>query len=351
MKAIIFLIFNLSIWVNIIAQNNDLYFPPVNSDNWETVNIDDTQWNGKALQPLLEYIKNKGTKAFIILKDGKIVTEWYGDNVTKNTNLPWYSAGKTLVAFTAGIAQQEGFLNINTPSNDYLGSGWSSLTKRQEDSITVKHHLTMTTGLDFEVFNKNCTLSRCLHYKNKAGSFWFYHNAAYTKIQAIISGAVNQSFISYFNKKLQDRIGMTGEWKGIGYAKPYYSNARTMARFGLLNLNKGIWQDTPILQDTMFFQEMTNTSQTLNKSYGYLWWLNGKKSFRLPGLTREFKGKLIPNAPDDLIAGLGKNDQKLYIVPSQNLVIVRLGDRAKKRRFGPSNFDNELWEKINALIN
>ncbi len=63
----------------------------------------------------------------------------------------------------------------------------------------------------------------------------------------------------------------------------------------------------------------------------------------------EFSGALIPNAPEDLIAGLGKNDQKLYIVPSQGLVIVRMGDIAGKTTLGPSSFDNELWAKINAL--
>jgi hypothetical protein len=57
-----------------------------------------------------------------------------------------------------------------------------------------------------------------------------------------------------------------------------------------------------------------------------------------PGLTVEFQGELIPNAPVDLIAGLGKNDQKLYIVPSQNLVIVRMGDDAGESLLGPSSF-------------
>jgi hypothetical protein len=106
-----------------------------------------------------------------------------------------------------------------------------------------------------------------------------------------------------------------------------------------------------ILSDTDYFNEMTNTSQNLNKAYGYLWWLNGKSSYRLPGSEVEYQDTLIPNAPNDLIAGLGKNDQKLYVVPSKGLVIVRMGDNANDSVFGPSGFDNQLWEKINALIN
>ena len=53
-----------------------------------------------------------------------------------------------------------------------------------------------------------------------------------------------------------------------------------------------------------------------------------------------------------MIAGLGRNDQKMYIVPSQNLVVIRMGDSAEVDSFfGPSSFDNELWEKINGMIN
>lgn len=353
-KSILLLtIVSIGIFTSFSQNENpkELYFPPNNTDKWETVDIENIGWKTSELSLLLDYVKSKDTKAFIILKDGKIALEWYGNGADKETVLPWYSAGKTLAAFTIGIAQEEGFLDINRPSSNYLGTGWSSLTDQQEKNITVKHHLTMTTGLDYTVFNKNCTLSKCLKYKNTAGSFWFYHNAPYTKTQAIVTGAVNQSFESYFKTKLSDKIGMQGEWKRLGFAKPYFSNARSMARFGLLNLNKGSWDNVPILKDLNYFEAMTNTSQDLNKSYGYLWWLNGKESFRLPALTKEFRGKLIPNAPDDLIAGLGKNDQKLYVIPSKNLVVVRMGEKAQKPRLGPSSFDNELWELINKVIN
>ena len=58
----------------------------------------------------------------------------------------------------------------------------------------------------------------------------------------------------------------------------------------------------------------------------------------------------IPEAPSELIAGLGAFDQKLYLIPSKNLVIVRLGDDAGESQLGPSSFDNQLWEKLNAYI-
>lgn len=123
-----------------------------------------------------------------------------------------------------------------------------------------------------------------------------------------------------------------------------------MARFGLLNLNNGNWENESILGDMNYLEAMKNSSQDLNKSYGHLWWLNGKENYRAPGSQEVFTGSLIPNAPADTYAGLGKNDQKLYIVPSKGLVVVRMGEAAGDELLGPSSFDKELWEQINSLV-
>ena len=208
----------------------------------------------------------------------------------------------------------------------------------------------MTSGLDYTVENSFCTDKECLLYKTEPNTFWYYHNAPYTLMDNIITGAVRQEFKAYFNAKIRDRIGMQGSWIKTGYLNLYFSTARSMARFGLLNLNEGTWGETPIMTDKAYFEAMTTTSQELNQAYGYLWWLNGKENYRVPGSEDSFKGKLIPEAPDDLIAGLGANDQKLYVVPSMGLVIVRMGDAANNTELGPTSFDCELWTQINALM-
>ena len=95
---------------------------------------------------------------------------------------------------------------------------------------------------------------------------------------------------------------------------------------------------------------MTTPSQTLNRCYGYLWWLNGQSSYRLPGSQLNFPGSLIPSAPADMIAALGKNDQKIYVVPSLGLVVVRQGNSAGASRLAASSFDAELWTKIMAVF-
>ena len=334
-----------------IPPEETLYFPPVNSDEWQSLSIEELEWNSSAEQPLYDFLEINKTEAFMILKDGKIVIEKYFGSFNATKNHSWNSAAKTLTAFTVGIAQKEGLLSIDNASSDYMGTGWSSLSPEQEAQISVKNHLTMTTGLDYTGENNFCTDKECLIYKDEPGIFWYYHNAAYTLLDNIVSGAVDQDFKDYFNEKIRDKIGMQGSWIKTGYLNLYFSNARSMARFGLLNLNKGIWEDTPILDDPNYFTDMTTTSQDLNKAYGYLWWLNGKSNFRLPSSEALYTGKLIPNAPDDLIAGLGAFDQKLYVAPSKGLVIIRMGDSANEEELGPSSFDNDLWEKLNDIIN
>ncbi len=325
------------------------YFPPINSGVWETMSMADAGYNNANLADLVSYLEEKGTKGFIVLKNGRIVIERYFNGHSQNANWYWASAGKTLTALTVGIAQQEGYLSIEDKTSDYLGNAWTSETLTQENRISIKHQLTMTTGLNDLIFS--CTDPVCLQYKADAGMRWAYHNAPYTLLQDVVTQAVSQDFKDYFNEKIRDRIGMDGVWFQSGYNSVYWSTTRSMARFGLLILNQAKWNTTPILNDMNYYQAMLNTSQNYNPSYGYLWWLNGKNSYMLPQSQISFQSELIPTAPTDLIAALGKNDQKIYVVPSQNLVIVRMGESAQEEELSVSGFDTVLWQKINAVIN
>ncbi|ASV32715.1 serine hydrolase [Maribacter cobaltidurans] len=331
------------------TESESLYFPPLNSDTWETIAPSELNWNEEAIPELYTLLDDKGTKAFIILKDGKIVMEWYATDFDKDSAWYWASAGKTLTSFVTGIAIEEGYLELNDPTSEYLGAGWTSLPTEKENLINVWNQLTMTTGLDDT--KGDCKTPDCLTYIANAGTRWGYHNAPYTLIQDVITNATGEDFELYFANTLKDKIGMSGTWlSSNGDNNVYWSTARSMARFGLLNLNNGIWEDTVILGNEEFLSDMKNTSQDLNKSYGYLWWLNGKESAMVPQSQIVFPTQLIPNAPSDLYAGLGKNDQKLYVIPSENMVVVRMGQDTGDAALGPSSFDNELWSYLNAII-
>jgi hypothetical protein len=70
----------------------------------------------------------------------------------------------------------------------------------------------------------------------------------------------------------------------------------------------------------------------------------------VPNLQATFSGSLIPNAPADLYCALGKDDQKVYVIPSQQLVVIRMGLPAGGFSLALSGFDNELWSKLKNII-
>ncbi|NRD20597.1 serine hydrolase [Winogradskyella eckloniae] len=328
-------------------QLEDIYFPPNNSDTWETKTISELNWNEDQLQPLLDFLEEKNTKSFIILHNGKIVVEEYMNGHNSNTTWYWASAGKTLTTAISGIAEQEGFIDINNKVSDYVGTGWTSAPAEKEDLITCQHLLSMTSGLDDEAGDDISPEN--LQYVADAGTRWAYHNV-FVKMQDVVEEATNETWDNYFTNKLKNPIGMNGSWTTLGNINVYWSNTRSMARFGLLTYANGSWEDTQILNEN-FVVEATNTSQDINLAYGYLWWLNGKSTYHLPQSQVEFPGELIPDAPSDTFTALGLNDQKIYIVPSKELVVIRMGQAADSENFALSSFDNDLWVKINTLIN
>jgi CubicO group peptidase (beta-lactamase class C family) len=288
------------------------------------------------------------TKAFILLKDGKIVLEKYFGTHTATTPWQWASAGKTITSFMTGIAQQEGYLSITDTTSNYIGQGWTNCTPQQEEKITIWNQLTMTSGLDDGVLDHFCTLDTCLNYLADPGTRWAYHNGPYTLLDGVIENATGQTLNAYTTQKLKIPTGMTGSFFTVGYNNVFFSNARSMARFGSLILNKGKWNGNQIMADTAYFNDMVSTSQNLNKSYGYLWWLNGKPSYMLPTLQTVFPGTINPNAPADMIAAIGSGGQFLNVVPSQNLVWLRMGDEPSSVNV-PFLLNDAIWEYVNEL--
>ena len=337
----------LSLWA-CLALAQDLYFPPTLGE-WETTAPEDLGWCEEELADLQAFLEERDTKAFIVLKEGRLALEWYFDEFTQDSVWYWASAGKAMTATLIGIAQEEGLLSIDDPTSDYLGTGWTQLTPEQEAQITIRHQLTMTTGLNDIGINVDCTDPECLTYLQEPGTRWAYHNAPYTLLGSVIEAASGLTLNQYLNSRVFNRIGGFGAYISLNFNRVVFSRPRDMARFGLMILANGQWDGTPVLGDQAYLTDMTTPSQEINPAYGYLWWLNGQESFQQPRLQFNFPGAIIPTAPDDMFAGLGKNDQKVYVVPSQDLVVVRLGDDAGEGLLALSDFDSLLWEKIGGL--
>ena len=330
-----------------VTPPESYYYPPLTGSAWDTKTAASIGWDESLLQQAFDYAGTKNTFGLIVLQHGKIVKEQYWNSWTKDTRYYIASAGKSVVALIAGIAQQEGIININNKTSQYLGTGWTSLPLAKENMITIKHQLTMTTGLDEGVPDQNCTTASCLIYKADAGTRWSYHNAPYHLLQNVMAVASNKTFNAYCKEKLFDKIGMpSAQWFNF----ILYCTTREASRFGSLILSKGKWNGTSILNDNSYFTAMTNSSQNFNLSYGYLWWLNGKSSAMVPQSKIVFPVSLVPNAPADMYMALGKDDKKIYVILSLDAVVVRLGGGVGTTTLGPSSFDNDLWGKLKPAM-
>ena len=329
------------------TEYTEMYFPENNDSEWETVDPMDVfpAWDEAVETALLHFLEERNTKSFMILQNGYIVSEHYFHGHDKDSGWKWESAGKTLTSAMVGIAQQEGFMDIHEPVSTYLGTGWTAASPSQELMITSHHLLTMTSGLDDR--NGADVSPENLHYLAEAGTRWAYHNVFVT-LHTVVADAVGVPWQTYFQTKLRDPIGMDGSWNAVESHHIYTSNTRSMARFGLLALNKGKWNDTQIVNEA-YFSESTQSSQDLNPAYGYLWWINGQDTFLMPVLQEEYNGSIIFAGPDDMVMALGKHDQKIYVIPSSNMVVVRMGDNASEPNLAASPFDVELWERLSAL--
>jgi CubicO group peptidase (beta-lactamase class C family) len=336
--------------VSAAAQTSrELHFPSTDS-TWESVTPESLGWNVAALEDACRFVENTNGKSFLILQNGRIAVERYWTEAGVRHSQYIMSSGKSITAFLVGIAVEQKKLQLDQPASEFLGVGWSKATPAQERAIQIRHLLQMTSGLNPQ-----------LEYEGPPGTIWRYNTDAYQQLHPLLEKAVGTSMQEFSKRTLFEPMGMANSMFRF---HSFVMNARDMGRFGLVIQAQGTWDGRPIMQDREFFDAMLNSSQTLNRAYGYLWWLNGRESFRVVGAQRAAQrgprpGPLVPAAPQDMVSANGRGGQRIYVVPSLGLVVVRLGENPAVRLRGvqaaeadgtQSKFDNQLWEKLMAAI-
>jgi CubicO group peptidase (beta-lactamase class C family) len=335
-----------------LAPATDLYFP---GDDWETVEPSTVCWNPEKLAVAIQFSISRKSSGVVILYRGRILAEEYQDVQPKSARYQRMihgksvdgrliedvaSAQKSVVSFLLGVAQEKGLVKIADPVHQHLGVGWSKAKPEQESSITIRHLITMTSGLNDK-----------LEFVTRPGTKWKYNTRAYSQCLRALEAASEKSANELTREWLTTRIGMKdsrwverpGAREGVAANRyGFATTAKDLARFGLLMHGNGRWNDQTLLSDQNYLRAATTSSQSLNPSYGFLWWLNGQKS-ALRGIRR-VKGPLIATAPNDLIGAFGALGRKCYVVPSLGLVVTRLGDSSTV--VGKPSFDNQFWRLL-----
>jgi hypothetical protein len=116
-------------------------------------------------------------------------------------------------------------------------------------------------------------------------------------------------------------------------------------------MHDGVWAGEKLINDQGYFNDMLNTSNSIQPAYGYLWWLNGTDKFYDDDNRLYNEGSIAPTMPDDSKLAKGYHEQRIYIVPSLELVVVRQGGFTGLPESGEGSFDAELWKRIMNAVN
>jgi CubicO group peptidase (beta-lactamase class C family) len=273
-----------------------------------------------SLDDLLSYAMDRNSVSVVVAVDGEVVAERHASGPTHAQDV--YTAQKSVTALLVGMAASRGLLALGDPIEGH-------------ENVTIRHLLTMTSGLD-----------DALTPVAEPGTVWHYNTPAYQLLRPLLERVSGHGIQELSRAWLFEPIGAGGATWFPRAGSPLWGlsmSAHDLVRVGELVLDPGDVLDVAFLRDVL------STSQPLNPSYGYLWWLNGKAANALPmrGLQ---PGPLIPCAPSDVVAALGAAGQKLYVCSSARLAVSRIGGPPTSGVADAmsTSFDDELWQRIVA---
>lgn len=312
------------------------YFPPATGP-WDTARPDDAGWSSAGLERVVDLVSAANSTTFMMLSGGRVLTEQYFGSATAESVQDIASCQKSITSTLLGIARDRGLLSFADTVSTYLPAGWSNAQPADEARITVYHLMTMSSGLSPRNLRKDV----------EPGTKFVYNTDAYQKLRRVLEVAAGLDINSISRAWLFDGVGMdeSAVWverpqaasttDAVGdHAWGLRLTARNMCRFGLFAQRSGSW-DGLALTTAGWFAEAWTPSPTAG-DYGLLWWLVGRGRLRGVG------------APVDWVAALGAQDQKIYVVPSLDLVVARQGAAAKESSDAQSNFDQQLATAILA---
>jgi len=277
------------------------------------------------------------TLAVLVAHRGRLVAERYAAGIDASTPLLSWSAAKSVVAALVGVAALEGRLDLDAPAPvpEWRDPG------DPRGRITVDQLLRMSSGLAFdEHYGATNDVSRMLFTRQDAGGFaasfplahdpdtvWSYSSGTSNILARVlrdlfdgdVEAMVRWSRTAFFEPaRMRDVVFETdasGTFIGSSLA---YATARDWARFGQLHLDGGVADGRRLLPEGFTRYVATPTPAAPEGRYGAGWWTNG-------GAPDDPTRRPWPDAPRDLYAARGMSGQYVIVIPSAELVIVRLG--------------------------
>lgn len=293
---------------------------------------------------------SRQTQAVLVIYQQQLIAERYADPVTASTPLVGWSMGKSMLSGLVGIMQGEGLIDV---LEDHLFPEWEGTGK---EYITVENLLQMTSGLDW----RESAMDKASEPNQAIGYFGVKDQVSYAKSRPLVvePGALpsyssaNSMLISalamerlggtiadhyqYYQEKLfrpiqiksvQMEYDTVGNASGGGIA---YMTPRDWARYGLLWLNRGYWQGHSVIPEEWIDYALTPLQA--NFFYGAHVWLND--------------GRLMPGLPLDTFVFEGTQGQFLFMIPSLDLIVLRMGRSSSQDIADPLSLVHAVMEAL-----
>ena len=268
----------------------------------------------------------KRTRSVLVLYKDHLIAEKYAQGFDKNSKILGWSMTKSLTATYFGILQHQNKININNPAPI---SEWKN---DERTKITLNNLIQMNSGLEWEEkYDRICDATKMLFNSRDMGQVqlekplfgkpnqsWNYSSGTSNLLSKILRKQfkTHQEYLDFWYFSLIDKIGMysmivetdmTGNYVGSSYA---WATTRDWAKFGTLYLHNGNWNGEQLF-DRSWSKYVSTPTPTSNGKYGGHFWLNSSGKY--------------PDAPRDLYYASGFQGQKIFVIPSKDLVIVRMG--------------------------
>jgi len=310
---------------------------PWPTDEWTVSTPEEHGMDSAVLSGARDYAAGSGrhTQGVVVIRHNVIVAEWYFGGADADTPAVSWSVAKSFASALIGIAIGAGKIaGVDRPLTDYYPE-WAGTDKAE---ITLRHVLSMTSGLDwnegYEGDASDSDVMRMLFIESdqlayaagrelahEPGTYWYYSSGDAMLLSGVLERATGIRASAFAEEVLFSQIGMknlTWDSDQAGHTLTYCcinTPSRQFARFGLLYLRQGRWEDRQVVP-AEWVQESTRPSQELYTGYGYQWWLYDPDD---PNWAD------TPGFPKDLFLAWGHHSQKIIVVPSLDLVVVRNG--------------------------
>ncbi|MCE9599243.1 MAG: beta-lactamase family protein [Spirochaetia bacterium] len=347
--------------------------------DWRVAAPDQAGMDAEKLKKLDDYlftrtgddINRKGvrTDGVVIVRDGKIVFEKYARGYTQDSPHLIWSSAKSFTSALVGIAIKEGRFSLTDPISKF----YADAKEGMKSEITVEHILQMSSGLawseGYEASPLKSSVIAMLYtsgrtdmgwftssfpLKHRPGTRWYYSSGDTNMLCGILHKTMSEDeYQNYPWEKLFNPIGMkrvtferdgAGNYVGSSYL---YAPPRELAKFGFLYLNDGMWEGKRVLPEGWVKYSRTlapalhanpPTGEAWEGNYGAQWWMNQAE-------TDKNRPIPWPDGPPDAYAAMGHWGQRIYVIPSLDIVAVRVGDDREKPPVGGFS-DNEFLKLL-----